>query len=423
MPVSAVISVLARSLLAGDANADDVYARAVCTLGRPWRWLRPLAVRYVGKFTGRIRPRRREVIRFLRDDQGFKSASAKYKHKIAIAQWIAEPARMEPKWELPLIESTGALAEWLSLTPAELEWFADLKDLNANPKLQHYRYRVMEKRTGGIRLLECPKPRLKQLQRRILTGILDRIPPHPAVHGFVKGRSIATFAQPHVGKKVVLKLDLKDFFPGSPAARVQAVFRTLGYPENVADLLGGICTNTAPASVVKESLYRRPHLPQGAPSSPSLASLMAWRLDCRLSALARTAGATYTRYADDLAFSGDEDFRREAGRFAAHAAAIALEEGFSVNHRKTRIKCQGARQQIAGVVVNQKLSLRRKDLDLLEAVLTNCINHGPESQNRVSHPNFRAHLEGRIGFVEMINSVKGHTFREVFERIPWPAAD
>jgi len=423
MPDSAVISVLARSFLAGDPNVDDVHARAVRTLGRPWRWLRPLATRYAQKFAGPVRPRHREVIRFLHNDAGFKTVIAKYGRQIFIAQWIAEPARMKPKWELPAIESTGALADWLSLTPGELDWFADLKDLNANQKLQHYRYRIMEKRSGGVRLIESPKPRLKQLQRRILSGILDRIPPHPAVHGFVKGRSIVSFATPHAGKHTVLKLDLKDFFPGSPAARVQALFRTLGYPEAVADLLGGICTNAAPASVLKQPLYTRPHLPQGAPTSPSLASLMAYRLDCRLSGLAKTAGATFTRYADDLAFSGNEDFSSVAERFSAHAAAIALEEGFHVNHRKTRIKRQGARQQLAGIVVNQKPNLRRRDLDLLKAILTNCIRHGPEAQNRESHPNFRAHLEGRIGFVEMVNSVKGRTFREVFERILWPATD
>ena len=422
MPDPAVISVLARSFLAGDPHIDALQARAIRTLGRPWRWLRPLATRYAHKFAGPIRPRHREVIRFLRDDAGFKTATAKYGRRISIAQWIVEPVRMEAKWDLPIIESAGALAEWLGLTPGELDWFADLKDLNANQKLQHYRYRIMEKRSGGVRLIESPKPRLKQLQRRILTGILDRIPPHPAVHGFVKGRSIVTFAEPHTGKHVVLKLDLKDFFPGSPAARVQALFRTLGYPETVADLLGGICTNAAPASVLKQPLYMRPHLPQGAPTSPSLASLMAYRLDCRLSGIAKTAGATYTRYADDLAFSGNEDFSRVAERFSAHTAAIAIEEGFHVNHRKTRIKRQGARQQLAGIVVNQKPNLRRKDLDLLEAILTNCIRHGPESQNRASQPNFRAHLEGRVGFMEMVSREKGKRLRELLQRIQWPDA-
>jgi RNA-directed DNA polymerase len=102
-----------------------------------------------------------------------------------------------------------------------------------------------------------------------------------------------------------------------------------------------------------------------------------------------------------------------------HAAAIALEEGFSVNHRKTRILRQGVRQQLAGIVVNQKVNLRRTDLELLEAILTNCVRFGPETQNRASLPDFRAHLEGRIGFVEMIDRVKSGRLKTLFDEIRW----
>ena len=339
-------------------------------------------------------------------------------------------------WKLPAIESVGKLAKWLSLSGDELEWFADLKGLGnqlRNGKLQHYHYRVSPKRSGGVRLIEMPKPRMKELQRRILAGILDAIPVHGAVHGFVKGRSIVSFAGPHAGRAVLLRLDLQDFFPGFPAARVQALFRTLGYPEGVADRLGGICTNAVPRDVWNvrpveiaaadwreaRSLYARRHLPQGAPTSPALANLMAYRLDCRLSGLARTAGAVYTRYADDLGFSGDEGFGRGVERFAAHVAAVALEEGFSVNHHKTRIMRQGVRQQLAGVVVNEKVNLRRRDLEVLEATLTNCGRVGPESQNRERLPDFRAHLQGRVGFVEMVNEMQGQRLRRLFDAIRW----
>jgi RNA-directed DNA polymerase len=106
-------------------------------------------------------------------------------------------------------------------------------------------------------------------------------------------------------------------------------------------------------------------------------------------------------------------------RFSAHVAAVALEEGFSVNHHKTRIKRQGARQHLAGIVVNQKVSIRRRDFELLEAILTNSARFGPESQNREGCADFRAHLEGRIGFVAMINRTKGHRLRTIFERIQW----
>jgi RNA-directed DNA polymerase len=436
-----VISVLARSLFAGEAIVDDVHSRAVRTLGRSWRWLRPLARRYVEAFAGRTRPRHREVFQFLLNDAGFDDACAKYRKEISIAHWIAEPQRMLPVeaaqgWNLPAIETVGDLADWLCLSIGELEWYADLKGLAnklSKSKLQHYHYRILRKRSGGVRLLESPKSNLKALQRRILSEILDRIPIHAAVHGFAKGRSIVTFAAPHTGKQILLRLDLQDFFPSFPAARIQALFRTLGYPESVADSLGGICTNAVPRDVWTSrprqidpmewcdvrTLYARPHLPQGAPTSPALANLTAFRLDCRLFGLAKSAGAVYTRYADDLAFSGGEDFNRVVGRFSTHTTAIALEEGFNVNHRKTRSMRQGVRQHLAGIVVNQKLSLRRRELELLEAILTNCVRFGPESQNRATLPDFRAHLEGRIGFVEMIDRVKGHSLRALFEAIDW----
>ncbi len=180
------------------------------------------------------------------------------------------------------------------------------------------------------------------MQRQILDHILDAV---PAVHGFVKGRNIQTFAAPHVGRAMVLRMDLQNFFPSFQYARIAAFFRTLGFPETVADLLGGICTTITPAEVWKkleDETYARRHLPQGSPSSPALANLCAYLMDCRLNGLAESAGARYTRYADDLAFSGDGDFERHAERFSAHAAAVVLEEGFSVQHHKTRLTRQGA---------------------------------------------------------------------------------
>jgi hypothetical protein len=94
------------------------------------------------------------------------------------------------------------------------------------------------------------------------------------------------------------------------------------------------------------------------------------------------------------------------GRFTSHAAAIALEEGFAVNHHKTRAMRRGVRQQSAGVVVNEKVNLARRELELMEAILTNCVRRGPESQNRAGVVDFRVHLEGWVGFVEMINPEK-----------------
>jgi RNA-directed DNA polymerase len=427
MPSSSLLNALARSCLAGAPAVEQIVSRCSWTLGRPWRWLRPLARRYAANFAGRTRPRRRDVVQFLLRDPGFGKAWRKHSRRLSVEHWLTEPQQMQPvaaaeAWDVPAIESAGGLAGFLQLTPGELDWFADLKGLGRG-KLGHYHYRVLTKPLGGIRLIEAPKPRLKELQRRILTGILDRIPPHPAAHGFLKGRSIRTFIAPHVGQRVVLRMDLKDFFPTFCAARIQAFFRTVGYPESVANLLGGICTNAAPRSVVSapeaRDWYSRPHLPQGAPTSPALANLCAYRVDCRLAGLARSAGAEYTRYADDLAFSGSEAFARRVERFSTHVAVILMEEGFSVQHRKTRVMRQGVRQHLAGLVANQRINVLRTGFDRLKATLTNCVRLGPESQNRDAHPSFRAHLDGRVAFVESINPAKGKRLRTIFEQIRW----
>lgn len=436
-----LLSALAKSFLAGEPTVEQIIDRGSRTLGRPWRWLRPLAQRYVKLFSGRTRPRYRDVIRFLRDDEGLARARSEHRDELSVQHWRTEPQTMQPAtaavWHIPEIESPGALAEWFGLTAGELRWFADLRGLgykNWRPLLRHYHYRILAKESGNVRLIEAPKPRLKELQRQILAEILEKVPLHPAVQGFVKGRSIKTFVAPHVGRRVVLRMDLRDFFPTFSGARIQSFFRTLGYPEAVADLLGGICTNATPRDAWKDgaagveriqvqdaqTLYACPHLPQGAPTSPALANLCTYRVDCRLEGLAKSVGAEYTRYADDLAFSSDESaFDRRVERFSTHVAAILMEEGFTVHHRKTRVMRQGVRQYLAGLVANDHINVVRADFDRLKATLTNCVRLGPEGQNRDGHTAFRFHLEGRVGFVEMVNPARGKRLRAILEQIRW----
>ena len=442
MKASILYRALANSLLAGELDVEQATARLAQTLGHEWRWLRTLAQRYVKAFAGRARPHRREVEHFIRRDRGFRDARAKHSKELLIAHWVAEPQVMQPApaaahWQIPPIASVGALAEWLGVAVGDLLWLADLRGITSKTDhslLRHYHYRFLPKTSGGIRLIEIPKPRLKDVQRQILFHVLNRIPPHPGAHGFLKDRSIKTFVAPHVGQRVILRLDLQDFFPTFSGARIAAFFRVAGYPELVADLLAGLCTTVAPTKLWSKSgssfsyeqrqeardLYSRPHLPQGAPTSPALANLCAYRADCRLAGLAKSAGAEYTRYADDLAFSGNQAFERQAERFSVHAAAILLEEGFRVNHRKTRIMRQGVRQHLAGVVANRRMNVMRPEFDRLKATLTNCIRHGPETQNRDAHPQFRSHLQGRVAFVESLNPEKGQRLHSLFEQIQWP---
>jgi len=212
------------------------------------------------------------------------------------------------------------------------------------------------------------------------------------------------------------------------------MFRTLGYPERVADLLGALCTTTTPDGVWQSVhevlepeewqrlrvLYRRPHLPQGAPTSPALANLCALHMDVRLARFAGAADAVYTRYADDLAFSGEASFARSAKRFGLHVAAIVAQEGFGIHHHKTRLMRASVRQHLAGLTVNKGPNVSRLEFDRLKAVLTNCVRHGAASQNRKEHDDFRAHLEGKVAFVAMVRPKRAAKLRALLERIVWP---
>jgi len=331
---------------------------------------------------------------------------------------------------LPVLSGPDDIACWLSLSAGELAWLTGrFWEGRAAPRVaaSHYRYRWLQKRRGGRRLIEAPKPRLKRVQQQILAEILGRIPPHAAAQGFVTGRSIVTNAQPHVGQAVLLKLDLENFYPSVSYGRVTAIFRSLGYSREAAIWLARLVTTAVPAgfwekgrpSHLAEARYLRRHLPQGAPTSPALANLSAFVLDLRLAGLARSFNARYTRYADDLTFSGDEVFQRSLAAFLPLVRQIVAQERFRLHPQKTCVQRAGQRQQVTGIVVNSKLNVRRDAYDRLKAILKNCIQYGPTSQNRERHPEFASHLRGRIAFVASLNSERGAKLRALFEQIDW----
>lgn len=144
--------------------------------------------------------------------------------------------RPPPPWlhgvVLSQLPTLGDLAAWLEVEPDELDWFADrwrVPAQSAATPLHHYSYKAIEKRDGRCRIIEVPKSRLRALQRKVLHGLLDRVPAHDAVHGFRRGRNTVTFAAPHAGKAVVIRFDLMDFFASVHAGRVYSVIRALGH--------------------------------------------------------------------------------------------------------------------------------------------------------------------------------------------------
>jgi len=247
----------------------------------------------------------------------------------------------------------------------------------------------------------------------------------------VSWRAVPASAQQHAEEHIVVTVDLKDFFLNTRLSRVHAIFRSLGYPWAVSRAFTGLCSAAVPQSVfmrlpasrrhdwLTRKIYQSPHLPQGAPTSPALANLATWHLDVRLTALAKSFGARYTRYADDLAFSGDQGFSARIVAFLAAVRSIANDEGFALNSRKSRIMRRGGRQRVTGIVVNDHVNVSRTAYDELKAILFNCRKNGPDAENRAGLRDFRTHLDGRVTWVEHVNAARGQRLRRMFNAIRW----
>ena len=228
----------------------------------------------------------------------------------------------------------------------------------------------------------------------------------PPAHGFITGRSILTNAREHAGHAIVVNLDLTDFFPSIGFPRVRSVFQRTGYSPAVATILALLCTE-CPRRVMEYDgvtyhVATGPRgLPQGACTSPSLSNQVARRLDRRLSGLATKLGIAYTRYADDLTFSGDGELEDRIGYLMARVRHIAEDEGFVVNEAKSRVLRRNAAQIVTGLVVNDRPGVARKEVRRLRAILNRARTEGLERQNREHRPNFVAWLRGKIAFVAM----------------------
>ena len=220
-----------------------------------------------------------------------------------------------------------------------------LRTMINNSSSFYYEYSI-PKRSGGSRQISSPYPTLLRVQRWINDNILSKIPVHESAKGFVKGLSISDNAIPHLGSAVVLKTDIKDFFPSIDISRVRLIFKRLGYRRNVAFALASICCLNGV-------------LPQGAATSPAISNIILKRLDARMNGLSLKFGLTYTRYADDLTLSGGAI----SMGVLKYIASIVSDEGFSINDSKTKILRYGNQLIITGVTIasgSLKLPMKEK---------------------------------------------------------------
>lgn len=244
-------------------------------------------------------------------------------------QALKEYVTLMLRSNLPVILNTSHLAKLVGLTEKTLVQIISSSN-------NFYREFTIPKRHGGTRLISAPYPSLLSVQEWIYEKIL--LPQYEfdcCVTGFVQGRSILDNASPHCNNKVVLQLDIKDFFPSITLNRVINVFKVLGYYNQMAYNLASLCCQNGV-------------LPQGAPTSPILSNIIAGRMDRRLKGLCTKLGITYTRYADDLSFSGEHIGKS----FIKYVNKIIQSEGFIVNQDKTKLLHNNSRKIITGVSIS-----------------------------------------------------------------------
>lgn len=436
---------LAHALLAdcerpGGTAAHALLGRAIQALGGRPGWLPPLIDAIGPAAVQRLDLQSLTLhIARLRDfDAAFDPRSNEPPPRIH--RLILRPSRMSApplglhEAPLPPLHTHEDLADFLGLAPERLSWLASpaqhYRDATGARRgaSQHYHAHLLPKRQGGMRLIEEPKAVLKLAQRRLLDGLLHAVPLHEAAQGFVPGRSVRDHAAAHSGRPVVVRFDLQDFFPSVRASRVHALWQTLGYPTGVARTLTTLCCTRTPRQVRQQlreagaidwlgaKRLAAAHLPQGAPTSPALANLSCFRLDLRLDGLAQAWDARYTRYADDLVFSGPAMLRERLPSLIAWVGGIVADEGFVLNRRKTRCLPQHRQQRITGVIVNQHPNLPRVEFDRLKACLHRCLQQDlPDITQRDA-------LRGRIAWATQLNPARGAKLQAMFERIRWPAA-
>jgi RNA-directed DNA polymerase len=305
------------------------------------------------------------------------------------------------RYGLPVWRNEAELAAALGLTVGALRAFSIHRQ---RERTEHYLRFAVPKRSGGQRIILAPKKRLKAVQRRLHELLVARLPVSEHAHGFRPGRNVRTAAAPHVGRRVLLRLDLQDFFPSVTFARVRGLLVALGYGYPVATTLAVLMTEAERQPVeIDGTIFYVPvtprSCPQGAPTSPGLCNAVLLRLDRRLAGLARRHGFAYTRYADDLTFSGDGD-RKAVAALGAAAGRIIAAEGFRVNREKTRVMSLGRRQEVCGVTVNRDLGLSRRERRRLRAEL-----HHLARERAAGRPDPAAEerARGRLAYLAMLN--------------------
>ena len=306
---------------------------------------------------------------------------------------------------LPAPENLEQLAESMQLDPSEVLW---LSYERVATTVDHYTRFEIPKRSGGRRLISSPKPKMRIAQSWIAKNILDLLVPSQYAMAFRPGVSIVDNASPHLNSAIVVKLDLKDFFPSIGFTRIRGYFEYIGFNPGIATILALISTDSPRVKLTLDGASKfiamgERGLPQGACTSPALANLITTPLDGRLAGLSRALDSiwTYTRYADDLTFSC-RDENADVGRLLKAIERIVGDEGFRINEAKTAVMRSPSRQVVTGLLVGDEIRLSRRDLRRLRAFLHRCEKDGMAAVSLAIGKDALSVARGYLAYVMMI---------------------
>ncbi len=326
---------------------------------------------------------------------------------------------------LPVIFSRKHLSQILNIPYLELSWMIDGTE-------SLYKFYQIKKRNGnGFRQIFSPYNSLRIIQQYIKYEILDVIPVHPKCTGFVKGKSILDNALPHKNKEAILNMDLLKFFDTITQNRVYGIFRSLGFAKNLAIDLAKLITVKLPQEYIETfspkelKAYREivPEdsnvLPQGAPTSPLMANIILRRLDKRLAKLADTCKVDYSRYADDITFSGEVHNLPQIRLLKR----IIRDEGFNVNWKKVGIYKKGRKQIVTGLTVSNDVHVHRNFKKEIKKHIYGCINFGVEEHLKfMDLENKHLYKEWLLGKIYFINSIEPEVAKKMladYNKITW----
>jgi len=317
-------------------------------------------------------------------------------------------------------------------------------NLYCNPNNDTGRYFTfnLTKKSGDIRIIHAPQKGLKMLQESLKIALECIMELNPAATGFVRGKSTVDNAIVHLGRKYIFNIDLKDFFPGIDQARI---WKRLQFPPFnlnetsgrlvLANVIAGLCcVKIETDREEKDGSLRRAIrcvLPQGAPTSPVISNIICQRLDFYLLAVAKRFNLQYTRYADDITFSGNYDIFEKGLPFYIELERIIKKENFRINTKKTRLQKQGYRQEVTGIIVNEKLNVPKRYIKQLRMWLYYWERYGYEKAKLYflpkyvadkSHilngtiPDFSAVIRGKLDYLKMIKGEKDPTYKKLNDR-------